>query len=342
MGIGKGDPPMFMPMKRPAAEKSFLARSSREPAIPDSLRPAKRGLRKLKSSTGFHKCVQLLDTLERHPDAETFMHIEAGDGEKSTGIATLKQRLKTGMYESSKQMAEDGRKLWRRCWRKYLPGSPPFVATTRISNYFDRLIKGMGEVDIDITSQYIEAEEIVPPPPPPAPMTDDIAMEMSRPLAMPFLAPAKPVPPMMMAVPPTMRMPMPVLPAPMVHIKVPMSAAEKNALRRDIMRLPDSKMEGLFAILRSAMEMPAGAEEVEFDLDKLPIHTCRELSKYVKQCLVEKGTEKKLVATAVVPARNVLESGRIAVPEKVTKSIGGTVGKEAHSANRAHLECEQV
>jgi hypothetical protein len=62
-----------------------------------------------------------------------------------------------------------------------------------------------------------------------------------------------------------------------------MTLQEKKSLCQNIKKLDPKFLRGVLDIVQECMDFQG--EELEFDIDKLPSKVCRELEKYVKQCL---------------------------------------------------------
>lgn len=73
----------------------------------------------------------------------------------------------------------------------------------------------------------------------------------------------------------------------------PMTMQEKSILRQNIMRLNQSKMQGLVEIIQPVIDTKKAKESLEFDLDKLPVDVCRKLEVYVNSCHTTKQTTKE-------------------------------------------------
>lgn len=73
----------------------------------------------------------------------------------------------------------------------------------------------------------------------------------------------------------------------------PMTMQEKSILRQNIMKLSQSKMQGLVEIIQQVVDTKKSKESLEFDLDKLPVEICRKLEAYVNSCHTTKQTTKE-------------------------------------------------
>lgn len=86
-----------------------------------------------------------------------------------------------------------------------------------------------------------------------------------------------------------------------------MTLQEKKQLCQNIKKLDPKFLRGVLDIVQECMDVQG--EELEFDIDKLPSKVCRELERYVKQCLQNPSkppTKKK--PESVEPVKTAQES----------------------------------
>ena len=81
-----------------------------------------------------------------------------------------------------------------------------------------------------------------------------------------------------------------------------MTSIEKKQLCTSLKKLDPKYLSGVLRIVKGSMNVQG--DELEFDVDKLPNKVCRELEKYIKQCLQIKPSKKKNVAEAVKTTGN--------------------------------------
>ena len=79
----------------------------------------------------------------------------------------------------------------------------------------------------------------------------------------------------------------------------PMGFYEKKQLCENIKKIDPKYLKGVLDIVRECTDMKG--KELEFDIDKLPAKVCRELDKYIKQCMQgnNKNSSKRPVVTEV-------------------------------------------
>ncbi len=216
------------------------------------------------TSEGYKKCERLLAALRKHPNAVQFMSSASMPGyeqgtREAMDLTTLERKLKSGAYPSSFQFALDARKIWSNSWSVNHAGSDAFIATTEISNYFEKLMKELGEVQI-LPEENSELQELKKK----VKKVDSAIRKIAGGVAIKAAAPQ---------------------PASRSILDRPMSTQEKAQLKQNIMKLPQEKLQGVIAIIQSSVEMPQDKETLEFDIDKLPVRTCRELDQYVKKSI---------------------------------------------------------
>ena len=70
-----------------------------------------------------------------------------------------------------------------------------------------------------------------------------------------------------------------------------MTSLEKKQLCQSLKKLDPKYLNGVLKIVKGSMNIQG--DELEFDVDKLPHKVCRELERYIKQCLQIKPAKKK-------------------------------------------------
>lgn len=218
------------------------------------------------------KCEKVIFQLKKHPSAGQFCnlavipnYVEAvGD---YMDLNTLEQRLKSGAYPNSAQFIADAKKIWNNTQRVTKPGTDLYNAAVEISNYFDTLMAELGSVGVG-ADQGVEPR-----------IAHRGAARTAAPRAGGSGGHRKGV------------------------AERPMSSQEKAFLRRNIMSLPQEKLQGVIQIIQSSVDMPRNDDTLEFDIDKLPSSVARELDRYVKENLPEKKVPKKKTEPAPPPAK---------------------------------------
>ena len=214
------------------------------------------------SSEGYKKCEKLLANLKKHPSAAHFLNLSVLPGyaeavKEPMDLNTLEKKLKTGVYTSSGQFAADAKKIWNNSWQLNLPGTDFYIATTEISNYFEKLMKDIGEIPF-ISEENFEIQELRKNVNKAANAVKQITSAANT------RTPNRP-------------------PSTKNAAERPMSTQEKAQLKQNIMQLTQDKLQGVIQIIQSAVDTSKSKETLEFDIDKLPIRVCRELDQYVKK-----------------------------------------------------------
>lgn len=176
-------------------------------------------------------------------------------------LTLVEKKLKSGQYASSYFFALDIRKIWTNSWNYNKSGSSTYLATTEISQDFEKLMVDVHDVPFNAneSTEILELKKQV----------SKVQGEMQK-LAGASMAPLS------------------TKTAPGNSFKNimerPMTAVEKSQLRQNIMKLPQDKLIGVIPIIRDGEEMATNNRTLEFDIETLPTKKCRELERYVKKC----------------------------------------------------------
>ena len=87
--------------------------------------------------------------------------------------------------------------------------------------------------------------------------------------------------------------PPPVEKKPLNLMDTPMTSKEKSALKDSIPELTFSQQSGILQIVQDSCNNKSQGEVYEFELDMLSVRKCRELEKYVSECIKENIKKKK-------------------------------------------------
>jgi len=229
------------------------------------------------SSEGYQKCERLLSQLKKHSCAGPFLSPVIVPGytdviKEPMDISTVERKLKSGAYPSSYHFALDIRKIWSNSWSYNQPGSELYNLTTEISNYFEMLMKDVGDVQF-VTEENTELQELKK-------QVNKVAGTLRK-----FTGTSAGAVPTKTAPGST----------PKAFMDKPMTAQEKALLRQNIMKLPQDKLQGVISIIQDTIDTSKNKEVLEFDIDALPTRKCRELDQYVRKNLpaVQKSSKKK-------------------------------------------------
>lgn len=128
----------------------------------------------------------------------------------------------------------------------------------------------------------------------------------------------------------------------------PLGFMEKKLLCQNIKKLEPRFFKGVLDIVRECMDMKG--EELEFDIENLPPRVCRELDKYVKQCLMNSGKSKKKNTVEQIRTSQKETSNKIAQLDHQLESVVNGVKKdevlkeesESESSSTSESEEEEV
>ena len=269
-----------------AASKRYSSREKKPVTIDDlgyvdKEQSKKGGKSNFASSEGYKKCERLLTMLKKHPSASQFMmaptHIPGYTEtiKEPMDLITVEKRLKNGAYPSSYHFALDIRKIWTNSWTFNEAGAEVHNNTTEISNYFEKLMKEVGDVQF-VPEENLEIQDLKK-------KVDKVTSTLKK-----FAAAGATGGPAVAASKTSG--------TPKTGLDRPMTAQEKAQLRQKIMMLPQDKLHGVISIIQDAIDMSKNKEVLEFDIDALPTRKCRELEQYVMRALGEpsaKATKKK-------------------------------------------------
>jgi hypothetical protein len=213
------------------------------------------------SIESFKKCEKILAELKKHQYGTTFLFPVDVEGyaqiiKEPMDLSTVEKKLKSGAYASTKDFIHDVRLIWNNAWSYNQPGSNIFIATTEISNFFEKLITDLGEAPLSASAinEILELKKQV------SKVTGAIKK-------MAGTSHSKATP---------------------SHKNLtnkPISLQEKAALKSNIMKLPQDKIGGIVDIIKNSVDVSQNTETLEFDIDSLPPQCCRELEAYVKKVL---------------------------------------------------------
>ena len=231
-----------------------------------------------KQNEGYRKIYKIFKTLKQHPLAGPFLHpVDANQVpdyyqiiKDPIDLSTIEQKLVNGEFDNAYQFAADVRKMWNNSFYYNAAGSELYQITMQLSALFEQLMKGSEGVIINdrkdaIQDLYKKIEK----------MSKEIR-ELS--------ATRAPVPTN------------PKVPG-KAQVEKPMGIHEKRQLGQNIRKLDPKYLKGVLDIVKECMAIQG--EELEFDIDKLPAKVCRELERYVKQCLQNSTRTKKKKSSAV-------------------------------------------
>lgn len=206
-------------------------------------------------SDAIRKALSIVHKLQRHPYASPFLHpVDLSSAphyfqviDEPMDLSTVERNLREGKYTNAYELASDIRKIWSNAFAYNQQGSEIYKATVELSAYFETLFQG--NEGLLFTSRNDAIEELCKQLEALKREIKDIKGNKTR-----------------------------------NGTSKSMTLQEKKALGQEIRALQPQYLRGLIAILRDSLPSAIQGEELEFDLDALPVKTCRELERYVKQC----------------------------------------------------------
>ena len=226
---------------------------------------------KQSESADYNTCVKLLKDLLKAPEAPKFMN----NKDSPNGLLQIGHKLEKGRYSSAYNFVMDIRGLWNYSWGNNSCGSEIYLATTKISNEFEKLLKVYGS---SLWKPYRNSIPLKKPAEKKVEKSNDLykhPMKYKKLIKSRKIIKEKPI----------------ILPKKEVEEsnehKDPvkdMPLEEKAKLRRDIMDLPADKLLGIIPIIRGTIDVDDTTNGLEFDINALPLHICWELDAYVKNC----------------------------------------------------------
>ena len=228
-------------------------------------------------SDASRKCLKILASLKKHQYSFPFLKpvdpitLQVPDYfdivKEPMDLGTVERNLRNGVYANPSQFASDIRKIWNNSFLYNAKGSDIYHMTVSMSNYFEKLFS---EVESNSgTETYIELHKKVEK------LTKEIKeLHTKNPSGGGGLKLHKSLS--------------------QINEK-PMTLQEKKNLGQNIRNLPAQYLRGVWEIVNDGI-LNQHKEELEFDIDTLPVKKCRELERYVnaKLTLMRKNETKDL------------------------------------------------
>ncbi|OMJ95558.1 hypothetical protein SteCoe_969 [Stentor coeruleus] len=241
-----------IPEKRPSAEQSYNLNE-----IPES---------KAKQNEGFKKLWKILTELKKHPKINSFLSVPDKRSnpeyfekiKNPMDINTIEKKLLNAEFETGYQFALDIRQIWNNSFFYNSGKQDVYSATLELSMFFEKIMKGND--DVILTDQKVmplDQKKIEKQP------SKNPKLQQNLPEAIPVTS------------------------APKLAVKQipekPLGFLEKKQLCQNIKKLEPKYLKGVLDIVKECTDTKG--EELEFDIDKLPPKVCRDLDRYVKNCL---------------------------------------------------------
>lgn len=228
---------------------------------------------------GYKKCERIISQLKKHQYADKFMNVIHNiPGKEPTDLNTVEKKLKGGLYQSSYHFALDVRKIWTNSWEINPSGSEIHEQTNDISNFFEKIIKEVGDVQL-VPEENSEIQQLKK-------QVNKVTGQLRKIAGSSNAAPSKSFS----------------TGTPRGGGEKPMSLQEKSILKQSIMKLPQDKLPGVIQIIRDTIDLSKSQDVLEFDIDELPTRKCRELELYVKKNIgnTQKSNKKKKLSVKVL------------------------------------------
>lgn len=212
-------------------------------------------------SEAYRKISSILHKLQRHPLAGPFLqpvNVQAVPDyldvvAEPIDLSTVERKLLSGQYTSAYEFSADVRKIWSNAFLYNAQGTELYQITVTLSAYFESLFKGCEQLLLTDRSGVLENLYK---------QVEALKKEI-RDIKGPKAPPRATVSP----------------------VDRPMSLQEKKVLGQNIRSLQPHHLRGLITIIKDSLPANIQGTELEFDIDTLSPKVCRELEKYVKQCL---------------------------------------------------------
>lgn len=222
------------------------------------------------SSEIFKKCEKIFAKLKRHSLSSDFM---ASPKPEIPSLNQIEKSLRGYTYQSVYQFGMDVRKIWNYYFSNYPTNSDIYQKAFAFSNFFEMIFK---EVDNnnDEKSDIVELNKKLEK------LHKEIK-DMDRKTSQQPIQFKKQESKGSINI-----------------MDKPMSMQEKNSLGNSIRMLTQEQLKGVINIVCENMDMQSTNKYFEFDIEILPTRKLRELEKYAKTCLKNKGiaTPKSVVS----------------------------------------------
>jgi hypothetical protein len=211
-------------------------------------------------SDGFKKCYKFLQNLKRNPLSRMFLtneaiYNEADLTEDHVDLNIVENKLISGAYLSAYHLGKDLRTMISNSFQANSQNIDLFLETFEFNSFFESSFQDL-EAFIFNDNIIQELTQKIDS------LTQDIKDSQNK---NPQIKPLK---------------------------DKKMTSIEKKQLVQSLKKLDPKYLSGVLKIVKGCMNIQG--DELEFDLEKLPNKVCRDLEKYIKQCLQIKQTNKPL------------------------------------------------
>ena len=221
-----------------------------------------RSAKNVISSDVFKKCEKIFAKLKRHNLSSEFMN---NSNPLVPSLIQIEKTLRSYTYQSVYQFGMDVRKLWNYYFSNYSHNNDIYQKAFAFSNFFEMIFK---EVDNnnDEKSDILELNKKLEK------LTKEIK-EIDRKNTQQIIPLKKQESRGTINI-----------------MDKAMSMQEKNALGNNIRSLTQEQLKGVINIVSDNVDLHQTNKYFEFDIEILPTRKLRELEKYTKTCLKNKGS----------------------------------------------------
>jgi len=250
------------------------------------------------STDNIKRCERMLATLKKHPFCEEpFLKMFEPTHQdykmyhekvkNPIDLVAVERKLKNGDYQNSYHLAMDIRLIWNNACTCFESTSVYCKKAIELSSYFEKLYKENESIPLFI-DQKGEIQELSKK----VNKLNKIITEIER----------KPQASNPKSIKSTQ--------------DKPMNMNEKTALSNNIKKLDSEQLRGIIDIISDTVDINKSKDVLEFDIDSLPPRKCRELEKYVKQCLGITKTKKKVEVKKAPEINRIAQSIPAAKPKQ--------------------------
>ncbi|CAD8090570.1 unnamed protein product [Paramecium primaurelia] len=214
------------------------------------------------------RCMTLLQKLKKHQLAAPFLrkldNVNYPQELEYVDLQIVEQNLKNNVYQTATQFWVDIKKIWQMSYTMNSKGSQLYAMTQELEQHFNELYKELDKPypQKQIIDQPVKADKQQKKPP----AVQQAPVNNKKPVKQPSL------------------------------MEQPMNMQEKRALVSNINSLPPEHLRGVWEIVSDGLKIQEQSDELEFDIDTLPVKKTRQLEKYVNTKLeyLKKQQSKKV------------------------------------------------
>ncbi len=212
------------------------------------------------STEVYKKCEKIFAKLKRHQLASEFISNSKPD---IPSLSPIEKTLRSYAYQSVYQFGMDVRKIWNYYFSNFGNTSEIFKKAFAFSNFFEMIFKEVDNFNEDKSDNQELNKKLER-------LTKEIKeIDRKNTQVLPLKKQES---------------------RGVINImEKPMNMAEKNSLGNSIRMLTQEQLKGVISIVSENMDKQHSSKYFEFDIEILPTRVLRELEKYTKMCLKNKG-----------------------------------------------------